>query len=116
MKKYQLVPVAIAALVLSGCASKQTTLYHWDNYEPQVYNYFKGEAPDAQILILEKQLGEANDKKLVVPPGFYAHLGLLYEKVGRSNDMLAMLDKEKKLYPESSVYIDNILNGFKGLK
>lgn len=102
-------------LLLSGCATNKS-LYDWGAYEPQVYAFFKGEAPDAQIQILEKHLLEIQGKGNVPPPGFYAHLGMLYSKTGRNSDMQNMFTMEMKLYPESSTYIQNINNGFKVVK
>ena len=102
-------------LLLTGCAQKGP-LYSWGSYEAQTYSFFKGEPLEAQILVLEKQMVEAKDKGQVLPPGFHAHLALLYEKTGRSNEMRQMFEIEKRLYPESTTYVNNILNGFKGLK
>ena len=102
-------------LVLQGCAQKGV-LYSWGTYEAQTYNYFKGEPPEAQILVLEKHMVESREKGQALPPGFHAHLALLYEKTGKTNEMRQMFETEMKLYPESSIYINNILTGFKGLK
>lgn len=99
-------------LFLSGCANRKN-LYDWGAYEPQVYAFLKGEAPDLQIQILEKHLNEVQGKGTVPPPGFYAHLGMLYTKVGRDSDTQKMFAMEMKLYPESSIYINNINNSFK---
>jgi len=112
MKKFLLL---LGMLSMMGCAQK-SGLYNWGSYEAQTYNYFKGESPEAQVLVLEKQMNEAKAKGQSLPPGFHAHLGLLYEKTGRPNDMREMFATEKKLYPESSTYINNVLNGFKDLK
>ena len=102
-------------LFLQGCAQKGV-LYSWGTYETETYNYFKGEPPEAQILVLEKHMSESKNKGLALPPGFHAHLALLYEKVGKTNEMRQMFEIETKLYPESSVYINNLLTRFKGLK
>jgi hypothetical protein len=98
-----------------GCAQK-STLYSWGSYETQTYNYFKGESPEAQLLILEKQKNESTAKGQALPPGFHAHMALLYEKTGKPEDMRQMFETEKKLYPESSTYINHLLSNFKRLK
>jgi hypothetical protein len=98
-----------------GCAQK-STLYSWGSYETQIYNYFKGESPDAQLLTLEKQRNEATAKGQALPPGFHAHMALLYEKTGNPDGMREMFETEKKLYPESSIYINHLLSNFKDLK
>ncbi|MFX6759257.1 hypothetical protein ABTH30_20430, partial [Acinetobacter baumannii] len=51
-----LAAVACGAL-LAGCAS-QNTLYHWEGYQPQVYNYFKGEPKQEQAIARERDLGK----------------------------------------------------------
>jgi hypothetical protein len=102
-------------LFITGCAQKGT-LYNWGSYEAQTYSYFKGEPPEAQILQLENHMRESKDKGLILPPGFHAHLALLYEKIGKPIEMRQMFETEKRLYPESTTYINNILNGFKGIQ
>jgi len=96
------------ALTLGGCATN-TALYNWGPYENQVYSHFKNESPEEQILILEKHAQETRDKGRQLPPGFRAHLGLLYAKVGREGDFVVALEQEKAAFPESAVYIDNLL-------
>jgi len=97
-----------AVLTLTACATRPA-LYSWGPYEKQVYAHFQNESPEEQILILEKHVQEtqANGKQL--PPGFRAHLGLLYSKVGREGDFVTALEQEKAAFPESSVYVANLL-------
>lgn len=114
MNKHYMLILMISS-VLCGCAANKS-LYSWGPYEPQVYSYFKGDSPEQQILVLEKNLSEIKAKGQVPPPGYYAHLGMLYSKTGRDSDVVSMFEKEKSLYPESSIFIDNISNGFKGVK
>lgn len=102
-------------LVLAGCASQQS-LYDWGPYEAQVYAYFKGASPDEQMQILERHLTEVEGKGTAVPPGFYAHLGMLYGKAGRDADAQRMLAMETQLYPESITFIQNLRSGFEGAK
>lgn len=112
MKSIGFIISLVAVLSFSGCAANKN-LYNWGSYEPQVYSYFKGDAPDKQVLELEKLLGEINAKGNFPPPGFYAHLGMLYSKIGRESEVMGMFELEKKTYPESAVFINNIINGFK---
>lgn len=112
MKKINIYLTLAAAVALTGCATNKP-LYGWGQYEPQIYEYFKGESPEQQIVTLEAHLGETESKGEKIPPGFYAHLGLLYAKVGKDAEFRTMLEKEKQLYPESSTYINNLNNKFK---
>ena len=53
--------LALAACVaLTGCATAPKTLYQWDGYQPQVYQYLKGESPEQQIAEMEKSLALIN--------------------------------------------------------
>ena len=103
------------SLIFSGCASKQA-LYSWGPYQDQTYSYLKGESPEQQVVILEKHLVEANSTGKRLPPGFHAHVGLLYSKVGRDAEAAAMFELEKSSYPESTKFINNIKSGFGGSK
>lgn len=98
-----------AGLALSGCASAPKTMYGWDGYQPQVYQHFKGESPDQQIAAMEKALETMSAKGQSAPPGFHAHLGMLYSVSGKPDQVVAQFEDEKKLFPESAVYMDFLL-------
>ena len=110
--KYLMAALA-ATLALSGCASKPKTLYQWEGYQPQVYQHFKGESPDQQIAVLEKDLQQISAKGGKAPPGYHAHLGYLYSLTGKNDHMVAQFEDEKKLFPESAAYIDFLLKNVK---
>ena len=48
-----------------------------------------------------------------LPPGYQAHLGLLYLNTGRTNQALAAWEQEKKQFPESAPYIDYLVGNLK---
>ncbi|MCC8391530.1 DUF4810 domain-containing protein [Paraburkholderia sp. MMS20-SJTR3] len=102
--------VALAAL-LGGCAAQQpVSLYRWDGYQPQVYEYFKGQSsPEQQIDALEKALQTITAKGATPPPGFHAHLGMLYASVGKGQQAEQQFVAERQLFPESSTYMDFLL-------
>lgn len=105
----------IAAIGLSGCAAPHQTLYAWNGYEPQVYAHFKaqGKGPEEQIIALEAGAQKAAAKGAKLPPGYHAHLGLLYLNAGRTDQAVAALNQEKAQFPESTKYIDFLLNNMK---
>ncbi|MEZ5740019.1 MAG: DUF4810 domain-containing protein [Burkholderiaceae bacterium] len=105
----------LLAIAGGGCAVTPD-LYAWGGYEAQVYQYFQNEPPEQQIQALEAQLRDTAANGQKPPPGLYAHLGLLYSKVGNTGATAAMFAREKQLYPESAVFLTNIANGFKDLK
>jgi hypothetical protein len=104
---------ATASLLLAGCVSGPKPLYQWESYQPQVYEYFKGGATEAQVAELERGLVEIQAKNGVPPPGYHAHLGMLYSTLGKDDQMLQQFQTEKALFPESAPYIDFLLNNIK---
>ncbi|RBB31145.1 DUF4810 domain-containing protein [Burkholderia reimsis] len=100
-----------AALLLAGCAAPATPpLYQWNGYQPQVYEYFKGKtSSQEQIDALEKALQEIRAKGNTPPPGFHAHLGMLYASVGDAQRAGQEFQAEKQLFPESSGYMDFLM-------
>ncbi|WP_042259181.1 DUF4810 domain-containing protein [Paraburkholderia heleia] len=103
-------PITAATLLLAGCANTTPSLYQWSGYQPEVYDYLKGEkAPQQQIDALEKSLQEIRAKGNMPPPGFHAQLGLLYANVGNDAQAMQEFDAEKHLFPESSTYMDFLM-------
>ncbi|MBW5807692.1 DUF4810 domain-containing protein [Burkholderia sp. COPS] len=100
-----------AAMLLAGCAAPTTPpLYQWNGYQPQVYEYFKGQSsPQQQIDALEKALQEIRAKGNKPPPGFHAHLGMLYASVGNGQQATQSFEAEKALFPESASYMDFLM-------
>jgi hypothetical protein len=98
----------LAVLVVTGCA-EQKTLYQWEGYQAQVNNYFKGEAKEAQITVLEGDLEKIKSKNGAVPPGYNAQLGLLYLSVGNIDQMRQRFKAEEALYPESTAYMEFLM-------
>lgn len=109
VKKSAAVAALLACAVLTGCATAPKTLYQWEGYEPQVYQYLKGESPDQQIAAMEKDLQTISAKGRSVPPGFHAHLGMLYSVAGKPDQVVTQFEDEKKLFPESAGYMDFLL-------
>lgn len=106
---------AVAALLssalLSGCAGNQTPpLYHWEGYQQQVYEHFKHETgPQEQIAALEASLQKARATDRSPPPGFHAHLGMLYAEAGKADQVRQQFETEKALFPESAAYMDFLM-------
>ncbi|EMD9443050.1 DUF4810 domain-containing protein [Burkholderia cepacia] len=111
MKRGIWLPATAAAMLLAGCAAPTTPpLYQWNGYQPQVYEYFKGQSsPQQQIDALEKALQEIRAKGNKPPPGFHAHLGMLYASVGNGQQATQSFEAEKALFPESAPYMDFLM-------
>jgi len=99
----------LGCAALTGCATQPKTMYQWDGYQPQVYEYLKGASPEQQIAAMEKNLQDISAKGNQAPPGFHAHLGMLYSIAGKPDQVVAQFQDEKKLFPESGQYMDFLL-------
>lgn len=94
----------------SGCGTKP--LYPWGSYEDLLYRSWiePGSAPPAeQIDRLVRDLERANSKGQRVPPGVHAHLGYLQYGEGNVTAAIEHFEAEKRAFPESTVFIDGIL-------
>lgn len=101
---------ALLAATLAGCATRQQPLYYWGNFQDQQYAYFKGDkGPEDGIQNLERVREEARSRGRPVPPGFQAHLGMLYGQTGRTDLFEQNLLAERQQFPESAVYVDFLL-------
>lgn len=110
MKKYGALLALASATLLGGCVSQPKPLYHWAGYQEQVYEHFKHESgPQQQIAALEASLQEARAHDATPPPGFHAHLGMLYAEIGKADQVRQQFETEKTLFPESAVYMDFLL-------
>jgi hypothetical protein len=100
--------------LLSGCATAPPpTLYQWESYEAQVYAHLKGESPEAQIEAMERDLEKIRAGDKTPPPGFYAHLGLLYVESGNDAKAVDCFETEKRRFPESAAFMNFLLGKYK---
>lgn len=107
----KLVLALLAGALLAGCAAQPKPLYHWGEYQPRVYEHFRAEsAPEEQILRLEEGVQKAAAAGEALPPGYHAHLGLLYGRIGRGEEMKRAFEAEKTQFPESAAFIDRLLD------
>jgi hypothetical protein len=96
-------------LLLTGC---QNNIYYWGHYEGLIYvTYAKpGKiSPELQVDTMQKDLHLAEAANKPVPPGFHAQLGYLYYQTGKPELARQEFENEKKLFPESSVFMDRML-------
>ncbi|KPB21349.1 Lipoprotein [Pseudomonas amygdali pv. sesami] len=99
----------VAGACLTGCVQQPKTLYQWGSYQPEVYEYFKGESKEAQVAKLEEDLQKIRSTNSTPPPGYHAQLGMLYGSIGKDDQMVQELRTEKALFPESATYMDFLL-------
>lgn len=103
------------AIYLVGCAAKPTT-FAWTSYEEVVYqDYSKPGSvqPADQIAKLEADYQKLQSTGKMIHPGFHAHLGFLYSKVGNFGEAVKHFQMEKKLFPESARLMDRFIQKLK---
>jgi len=110
LKNYLL--LSILMFGFSGCVPNKPTLYHWGEYENLVYDmYIEPGTADAntQVAKLTTDIQKAASHGKPVPPGIYAHLGFMYALLGNTGLSQDAFNEEKARYPESSVFIDGMM-------
>lgn len=100
----------MAALV-TGCAQAPRPLYYWGSYPAAAYDTLRGDekGPLEQLRLLSEQAEKAKAAGLPLPPGYHAHLGLVYLKLGRNDDARNAWATEKARFPESAPYVDSLI-------
>ena len=103
--------VCMAAGMLAACAQSPKYMYNWQAYEPSVYAYLNDEGVDyaAQAHDMELNVETARSSNTALPPGFRAHLGLLYLKLGEDSKAVEQLQGEKLAFPESTSFMDFLM-------
>lgn len=96
--------------LLAACAQPKS-LYSWQSYQPMVYVYLQEEGEDyaVQIQTLEENVQSARATDQALPPGFRAHLGMLYLKTGDGTKAVEQWQGEKQAFPESAPFMDFLL-------
>ncbi|KAA5840357.1 DUF4810 domain-containing protein [Pseudomonas chlororaphis] len=113
MARLLMAATLLGSVLLAGCSGPKT-LYQWETYQTQTYEYFKGEeAKEAQVEALERDLQKIKSTGKAVPPGYHAHLGMLYAGLGKDDQMVQQFNTEKALFPESTPYMDFLLKNAK---
>jgi len=100
-----------ACILLVGCGDP--SIYYWKGYDDQVYQYYQGKPLEEQIQALEEIKVSAAGQDKPLPPTFYAHLGLLYQKAGQTLKFKELMEAEKRAFPESTKYNEFLLRRFR---
>ena len=99
---------------LSGCffmVPVSQPIYSWGDFPHQQYQALlrDGYDPNEQVRAMEAQIETARSSGQALPPGFRAHLGMLYMNRGDAAAACSMWTAEKVAFPESTVYMDSLL-------
>lgn len=117
-KAWKALTAVMIVTTLAGCNANKE-IYHWGNYQNSIYNMYvnPGDAtPAVQIDQLSEDIQQAQNSGKRVPPGLYAHLGMMYAAEGMVMRAKEALLKEKQMYPESETLIDTLLANIEGGK
>lgn len=103
-------------LALTGCQT-QRSLYYWGNYE--TINYLAYSKPEKAPLETQREkltedLEKAKGSNLAVHPGLHAQLGYVYYQLGRFDEAVREFTAEKTLFPESTTFMDRMIEKAKG--
>jgi len=112
-----LLVVICTTLFLVGCKTTEPK-YYYGEYPKAVYSYFNADdvTVSQQITLLEAVILQARGISKPLPPGVYAHLGMLYFETGNAAQGLSNFEQEKALFPESASYIDFLISNMAGTK
>jgi hypothetical protein len=107
---------ALCAASVVGCANKPAELYMWETFPRHQYKSLLRDSADSedQIRLMEAQAEKALRSGAALPPGFRAHLGMLYLNAGDSGQAKQMWQAEKVAFPESAPYMDKLLGRLSG--
>ena len=97
-------------LAACGSVPRRGPLYSWANYEEQVFAFLDGTIDrNVQLYAMEMDLEKIIASGRNVPPGYYAHLGLLSAELGFNEKAVSYFTMEKFLFPEAAFFMDSLL-------
>ena len=100
----------LSFVILSGCATGNSSMYEWGGYQPALINYYKNQDNNS----FEAKLRDALAKGLKsnkVAPGLNAELGYLLFAKGEFTEASKHFALEKDLFPESMLLMDKMIAG-----
>lgn len=103
-----------STLLLGGCTPPG--LFYWGEYENSLYERYVENDTGQTEVHLQESFAEAQKTNQHVPPGLYADYGFMLYKRGDKSGAINFFDKEKKLYPESSLLMTKLINRVKQQK
>jgi len=117
-KKIRFLVLISFILLLSGCQQVQKPLYVWNDYFEVSTDYgINGENKKytkKYMSTLKKIIDESKKNKQRVAPGIYAEYAEVLFKTNHKKEAKQYFLLEKKIYPESSKFIDSIITKLYG--
>jgi hypothetical protein len=110
MRLTHLLGIASAVFLLDGCAQKGQ-LYQWQDYDRQLYSYYKDPTTSKAFLLkLETQALALESAGQVPPPGIYAEIGTLYLEGGDVKTAASYYKKEAAAWPPSAPLMNTLVS------
>lgn len=101
--------VLLTVMTLMGCKQKPERPA-WDGYSPPAHLQYQEDAAQEQIGALEADVADIKAQGGVVPPGYYAQIGLLYFSLGKTAQMRQRLKAEQDPFPDSTAFMNVLMN------
>lgn len=107
--KNRMVLAATMVAALAGCAQPPTGKYMWGNYALTLYDYQQDATKLAQYQEELERLAVTDPKTQKIAPGVFAELGYVRLAKGDVPGAVAMFEREKTAWPESTVFMDKAI-------
>lgn len=101
----------VSVALITGCAHAPASMYQWEGYQRNVYDYLKHDTaePAEQLHAMQTLAEKARKDGTRLPPGFHAHIAMLQIQLGQLDEAKQQLEAEKVAFPESTHYMDFLL-------
>jgi hypothetical protein len=101
--------VLLAVMNLTGCEQKTTPTREASDY-PQARLQYQEDAAQELIEALEAGVEDIKAEGGVVPPGYYAQIGLLYFNLGKTEEMRHRIKAEQDPFLDSTAEMNDLMN------
>jgi len=104
--------IVLFTILATGCATTKNKMYSYGDYSENFYAMKKDTNADTSLewkSTLEDIITNSKLDKLRVPPGVYANLGYIYLQANKTEKAVFFFHEEKEVYPESAVFMDNLI-------
>jgi len=102
--------VLLVSFIMSGCGVKP--MYEYSDYSESYYQLKQNgdsESTAEWRTSLEESIEKSNARAIRIPPGVNANLGYLYLKTNNTVKAISFFKIEKKLYPESTIFMNSLI-------
>jgi hypothetical protein len=99
--------ILVPLLAVTACANNDQPKYDWGNYSSALValDADPATAGDYQATLAKI----VNDPQGKVPPGIYAEYGYVLQQQGNTLGAIAMYAREKAAWPESALFMDQMI-------